>query len=292
MERRLIIEFEGVLAPGNQVSVRTLTKTLSPVQRAVDCIVYYERFGVVRKFSTLPRELYSTADFYLGAPEANCVIVPLLKDTGRQITRKLRTYLASPYAAAAAEVQAPTPLEGEIGNAINNLAHNNVEITTHEVLLEHREQREREYIEAKVVEQVNQAISPIRSSVIGKDDYISLQTFDEAGTTRFEFSRDRAKRFGQIVTKSRLGPVAWFEGTLHGLVENNSQAFPFVGEFRSNATKRKHKQKLLIPNESLALKLSPSNLRNVEIQFFAAPLTRYGAFDEVRGDIVLLQVVK
>ncbi|MCG5531819.1 hypothetical protein LRF89_00010 [Halorhodospira sp. 9621] len=291
MERRLVIEFEGVLAPDNRVTVRTLTKTLSPVQRAVDCIVYYEHFGVVRKFSILPRDFYDSADLYLGAPEANCVSVPLLKEKGRQITQRLRNFLETPYAKAAEEVQPPSPLSRDIVNAQNNIAHDNVETTTHEKLVEHKEQREREYIEAKVVEQINKSLSPIRSSSVGGDDYISLETFDEAGTTRFEFSPARAKRFNSIATNKRLGPIAFFEGTLHGLLENNSQVFPFVGEFRSNATGRKHNQKLLIPHEELAFKLSPANLTKKTIQFYAAPLTSYGAFDEVRGDIVLIQVV-
>lgn len=291
MERRLTIKFEGVLAPNDQVSVRTLTRTLAPMQRAIDCIVFYEEFGVVRKFSTLPHTLYGQADFYLGIPEANCVILPLLKEAGRQITGRIRTYLEAPYARAAQDVIPPAGIEQEVANAINNVYYQNIEPVTHADLIEGKEQREREYIEAKVIEQINQALSPVRSSKVGPDDYIAIQTFDDVGTTTFHFDRARAKRFSSIANQRHLGPIALYEGTLHGLTENNNQVFPFVGEFKSNANKNNHSQSLLIPHEALALKLSPLNLTKQTITFWAAPLARYGAFDELRGDIVLISIL-
>jgi hypothetical protein len=291
MEKRLVIKFGGVLAPDHRISVRTLTRTLYPIQRAVDCIVYYEEFGAVRKFSTLPKNLYGDADFYLGIPEANCVIVPLLKQTGRQITSKIRTYLEIPYASAAEDVHPRPPLNTEVLYALNKVVHGNVQETTHQDLIERREEREREYIEAKVVEQINQALSPVRSSKVGPDDYIAIETLDDAGTTTFHFNQARAKRFNSIATQAHLGPVVVYEGTLHGLTENNSQVFPFVGEFRSNANDNKQSQSLLIPHENLALELSPANLTKRNIKFWAAPVARYGAFDEIRGDIVLIKII-
>jgi hypothetical protein len=253
--------------------------------------VYYEEFGVVRKFSTLPRSLYGDADFYLGTPEANCVIVPLLKQAGRQITSRIRTYLESPYASAAENIQPRPPLNAEWRYAVNNVVKGNVQVTTHKDLIEKKEEREREYVEAKVIEQINLALSPVRSSKVGPDDYIAIETLDDVGTTTFHFNRARAKKFNSIATQVHLGPPAIYEGTLHGLTESNSQVFPFVGEFKSNIKNNKYIQSLLIPHEELALTLNPANLSKKNIKFWAAPLARYGAFDEIRGDIVLIQIL-
>jgi len=292
MERRLVIKFEGTLAPEDNLSVRTLTKTLLPIQRAIDCIVYYEEYGVIRKFSTLPYELYGKADFYIGSPEINCVVIPLLRQAGREITTKIRTFLQAPYQQAEAEIESVVDLSSEVNNARSNVIHENVDVITHEDLLQGSTEREREYIEAKVISSINQSLAPVRSSNVSDDDYISLETFDDAGTTTFEFDRIRAKRFNRIATQTHLVQPVIYEGTIHGLNENNNNTtFPYIGEFRSNTTDNRHSQSLLIPSEELAIKLNSYNLTKNPIKFWASPLAKYGAFDEIRGDIALIQII-
>lgn len=291
MERRIIIKFEGTLAPEDNLSIRTLTKTLMPIQRAIDCIVYFEEYGQIRKFSTLPQHLYEQADFYIGNPEHNCVVIPLLKDAGRQITARIRAFLTVPYQRAADEIEQIATLEAEVNNAYSNVINDNVEHITHENLLNGAGEREREYIEAAVIRSINQSLAPIRSSKVSDDDFISIQTFDDLGTTTFEFDRVKAKRFNKIANQMHLVAPTIYEGTLHGLTENNSTTFPYIGEFRSDANGNKHAQSLLIPTVELAISLNPYNLSNQKIKFWASPLAKYGAFDEVRGDIVLIKII-
>jgi len=290
MAQEMMLVFTGSLALDNRLSARTLGHTVPYLQRAVDKIIFYEQFGYIRKFSRLPANLYPRADLYIDTFEAGSVRIPLLNNFVDAVASNLRTYLSRPYQQAAHELNEPRSLPDQVDFAYNRVAHEIDARLTHADLINANVEREREWVQVAVLSDLNNMVAPLRSSKIADDDSLSLTVSDDQTQRTFDFDRQTAKRFGKIVTEKSLGPTAIYTGTLEGLNSNNSNNFPFIGNFRSNATNQLCN--ILIAREDAALALNRYNLSREPISIWAAPLTKYGAFDEVRGDIVFINFVQ
>lgn len=290
MANQIILKFSGSLAPDDLITARTLSHSLQSLQRAVDKIVLYERRGTLRKFDTLPGALYSDADFLVQQFQPGCIQIPLVNDAAEYLATRLRGILREPYELAVNQHErAFLPLIEQLPAAYDRALHADPEQRTHQALIEHPEV-EREYANVAILKEISNLISPLRSSRTTVDDSITLTVADRDHSANFVFDKPTSKRFKDIVSSKKLGLETVYRGYLTGLEETNYNGFPYAGKFSSLTTECE--VKLLIHSQEAALALSPYNLKPDVLSFWGAPITTYGAFDEVRGDIVFLELIE
>ena len=290
MSNQIILKFSGSLAPNDQITARTLSHSLQSLQRAVDKIVIYETRQSLRKFDSLSSRQYHIADFIVNQFEPGCIQIPLLNETAEYIASRFRGILNEPYDLAASQQnQLFVPIANQLPAAYNRAINANADRNTQQNLIQNPHV-EREYSNVAILKEINQLISPMRSSKTDEDDLISLRIADENVTKDYVFSKSISRRFNSIVTSQKLGPETVYEGNLKGLEASNSVEFPYTGKFISSLTDCE--MKLLISTEAAALALSPFNLTSENLRFWGAPMTTYGAFDEVRGNIVFLEFLR
>lgn len=290
MSNKIILKFSGDLAPNDQITARTLSHSLQSLQRAVDKIVIYETRESLKKFDSLSSNQYSEADFIVQQFEPGCIQIPLLNETAGYIASRLRGILNQPYDLAASQQEQLFPqIENQFSSAYNRAFYADPEANTQNNLIQNPNV-EREYSNVAILKDINQLISPMRSSKTNEEDSISLRVSDNSLTKDYLFNKIISQRFNSIVTSKKLGPETVYRGHLTGLETTKFNEFPFSGKFISKTTG--FEMKLLIHTEATALALSSFNLSSTELMFWGAPMTTYGAFDEVRGDIVFLEFLK
>lgn len=287
MSNQIVLKFAGSLAPNDQITARTLSHSLQSLQRAIDKVVIYETRHSLKKFDSLSSTQYREADFLVQQFEPGCIQIPLLNNASAYIASRLRGILREPYDLAASQQERLfSQITSQLPAAYNRAIHANPDLNTQENLIENPDV-EREYSNVAILKDLNQLISPIRSSRSDPEDSISLKISDRDLTSDYVFNKITAQRFNSIITSKKLGPETVYRGLLTGLEKTKFKDFPFAGKFVSLTTN--YEMKLLIHTEEAAHALSRFNLSSNELLFWGAPLTTYGSFDEVRGDIVFIE---
>lgn len=291
MSQKIVIILKGSLAPNNKVTARTLHHTLAPLQRAIDKTVLYQSNGSLRKYSTLPAEWYPRADFIVEPFEEGSIKVPLLNEAFEGIVETINHFIKAPYEEASLDQKIPpSNLLDQVDNMRSNIQYDNVERITHQDLIHDKKARERSYAQVSILGEFNTMISPLRSKSRADDDRIILQAEYNNFTLPYEFDALRSYNFGKLTTQKTLGRPTIYIGKLQGLVSSNNPKFPHVGDFCSDETGKV--MKLHVPEGIRVRKLNSHNLDDQSFAIWAAPISVYGAFDEVRGDIVFLSFVE
>lgn len=282
----MALHFAGSFVHGKTVTVRTLAHSLSALQRMIDKAIIYEKKGAIKKYDALPAVWYDLADLTVQPFEEGCVKIPLVGLSGTQVISVLKELLQEPFDIAISHdpIEHSSVTDG-LGNAINRAVYG-IDLTTHEQLIEDAKAREKRYFSEAIFRDFDGLISPLRSSSITEDDFLSLELVDELGSKEYEFNQRTSRRFHRVVSAKQLGPTVAYSGRLIVFGENKSNDFPYFGKFFSFASKQEHK--LLVANAEDAEKLSPYNVSASDLHFRGSPVTAWGAFDERRGDIVFL----
>jgi hypothetical protein len=282
----IALHFDGSFVHGKTVTVRTLAHSLSALQRMIDKAVLYEKKGAIKKYDALPAVWYDIADLTVQPFEDGCVKIPLVGLTGTQVICTLKDLLQKPFEVAVSHDPIDhTAVTDGIANAINRAVYG-IGLTTHEQLIADAPAREKRYFAEAIFREFDTLISPLRSSSITDEDFLSLELRDEFGSKEYEFDKRTSTRFHRVVSSKQLGPTVAYSGRLIVFGENKSKDFPYFGKFYSFASKQEHK--LLVTNDDDAGKLRSYNVSGVDLHFRGAPVTAWGAFDERRGDIVFL----
>lgn len=286
MQRQLILRLNGSLAPNNKVSLRTISHTLPHLQRAIDKLVLFEKYGEIRKHATLPNTHYSLADLYLDNFEEGSLKIPLIGNLLDGVGSRFNQFLSEPYQQAALEVENHTrPLLEQLQVVHNNINLGNAAKTTQKDLITKGAELERYYAQAAFLKDLNTMLSPLRakSSI---EDTITITNNTPGKTASYEFNQNNSKCFGKIVTQKRLSQPIIYTGTLEGMKNTGNNMFPYTGDFVSNETGKE--MKLLVPSEDGALALNKYNLNKQSISIWACPLAVYESFDQFCGDIVFV----
>lgn len=281
------LRLTGKLAPGNQVSARTLSHSLMHVQRAVDKMVIFDKRGVLRKYAGLKSIEYAEADLIVQQFEHGSIRIPLVNEAYNWLGAKFNELIFDQYQAAAHEIAVVVqPLHQQVPAAVDRARRKQPAGNSQADLIANQAAREAEYLKSAVLQEINGLISPLRSSSITEAESISFQVETRQGRTNYEFDKRISKQFNRLVSSKRLGPETLYTGTLTGLGEKRSGKFKYQGQFISSTTQEE--MTLLIFSENDATELNNFNLKKEEFSFWACPVTTFGAFDEQRGDIVFL----
>ncbi|WNO09849.1 hypothetical protein [Teredinibacter sp. KSP-S5-2] len=290
MNRELILRISGTLAPDNKISLRTVSHTLPHLQRAIDKVVLYEKYGDLKKRSALPSSLYESADLFLAPFEDGSVKIPLVGNLLDGVGARLNQFLREPYDKAAKDLEYEYgSLANQLDNVRGNIERENVENITQEDLNAGANRLERSYAQTAVLKDINTMLSPLRakSSV---DDTIELVNNTLGKTANYSFSHVNAKTFGKIVTQKRLAKPVKYDGILEGLKRTGGKTFPCVGIFVSALTGQE--MNLLFVSEMDAVALNKFNLSKKKFSIWACPLAVYESFDHLRGDIVFASLIE
>ena len=287
----IALHFDGSFIKEDSLSARTLGHALTAIQRMVDKSVIFEKRGSIKKGDVLPAAWNSQADMIVKPFKKGCITVPLVGLHDAEVISLLKGVLHDPFQQAISdeEIERQSLVDG-IPAAVNRANHK-IGTISHERLIKDASSREKRYFAEAIFRDFDNLISPLRSSAIAEEDIISIELMDKNGALEYEFNKLISKRFHKIVSAKQLGPTVHYSGRLTELGETKSKYFPYSGRFYSNASKHEHK--LLIANESDADKLRSFNTaKNKELNFFGAPVSAWGAFDEQKGDIVFLTMIQ
>jgi hypothetical protein len=189
---------------------------------------------------------------------------------------------------AAAELdQLEEPLRTQVPAAINRASNKDPLIFNQQYLIDHPEITDTDYAQYAVLNDINHLLSPLRSNAITDTDTISMHIRDQDHSRSYEFNKDISTRFGKIIGTRSLGVEVIFTGKLIGLEAAKRGGFPYSGKLISEITGKE--MKLWIPTEADALTLNQHNLSSEPFSFWGAPISQYGTYDAIRGDIVFLR---
>lgn len=286
MSSQITLRFDGSFVKGNTITARTLGHSLSALQQMVDKAVLYEKKGSVKKFDALPAVWYDLADLTVQPFEKGSVKIPLTGLDGTRTVSVLKGLLHDPFEEAISDddLDQKSLVEG-LGFAINR-ATNKIDVKSHEQIIKNSADIEKRYFAEAIYRYFDKLISPLRSSAITDKDLISIELRDELGSKEYSFDKETSKRFHKIVSAKQLGPTIEYSGRLTVFGESKSKYFPYFGKFYSKASEQEHK--LLIHKAAQLDALRQYNASKLELNFYGAPVTAWGAYDERRGDIVFL----
>jgi len=285
----MIIRLNGTIAPDNRVSIRTISHTLPHLQRAIDKLVLFEKFGEIKKHSALPNMHYVSADLYLDNFEEGSLKIPLLGELMSGVGTRLNQFLSEPYQKAMQDVQTSTrPILEQLEIVKNNINQENVIKVTQKDLIAQGKKLDRYYAQTAFLKDINTMLSPLRAKS-AENDTITLTNNTTQKTADYEFNSINSKSFGKIVRERRLSDPVIYTGKLEGLKNVASSMFPCVGNFISDETNKE--MKLLISTVEGAQFLNKYNISNQSISIWACPLAIYESFDQLCGDIVFVSFI-
>lgn len=291
MSEELILTFRGNLSPGQRISARTLSHSLAHLQRAIDKVVIYEKRGKLTKYAQLGSSDYQLADLIVQDFKQGSLKIPLISNGFDHLGKKLSEVLDDPYKKAeSSQTRALTPLRSQIADARTRAIYGIGAGLDENEFLKTATQGVGWYKTA-VLQDFNHLLSPLRSNAASDKDEIEITLpISSKQSKSYNFNTKKSKAFNSIVTAKKVGPETKFSGTLHGLSEHKSTAFPYSGIFKSKSSGLE--VRLLVPSVELALALNQYNLSGRHFEIWAAPLLVYQSFDEERGDIIFLGLVE
>ncbi|PZW44391.1 hypothetical protein [Pseudomonas sp. URMO17WK12:I2] len=287
--RQITLKFDGTLAPQNGVSLRTISYTVPHIQRAIDKSVYFLHFEELRKFSTLPMHLHSDADLYIYALEKGSLKFPFFSDLAKEVPDLFNAFMSKPYEEAAHEVIIPgTIMQTDLETNKIHAAMGNLDYVTQEQMLAKEAMHKKAYAQSAVMKDMSLALGVVR---VTPGAILALEVDSEKGAKSYEFDQNNASRFARLTTTKRLEDAVVYNGRITGLERQRGNArFEFAAKFLSRATGTE--SKILISNYDDAMKLHPYNLTDKDVLIWAAPISTYGSFDPVRGDLVFVDMFK
>ncbi len=286
MAPQLIIRFDGYMAQGNRISLRTLSHTLPDLQRAIDKIVIYERQGTVGKGATLHQANYDFADLYLEQIEEGSVILPLVGNWLSGVAERFNSFLNEPYREAENLLASKfSGFDDRVDLTRSLISSGALKPISHNELIAMQDLVARDYAQSAFLNDLSKMLSPLRSGLCSEDT-ITIKNVHPNYSAEYHFDKAKSKAFSAVVREQRLAHPVKYRGRLEGLVNRGGTSFPYVGKFMCHTTRKE--RKLLVASEADAHQLNKHNLGSSEILIVACPLAVYGAFDPLAGDLVFI----
>lgn len=290
MESQMIVRFNGAMAKGNRISIRTLSHTLPHLQRAIDKVIMHETREVVGKGATLHQAHYPVADLYLEQIIEGSVILPLVGSLLAGATARFNSFLTEPYREAENLIDDKiTTFDTRVDTVRSQIASNILVPIPHQKLIDNDDRTKVAYAQAAFLNDINNMLAPLRSKICVNDD-ITITNVTPGNSATYIFNQRKSKAFAKVVRAQRLAHPVLYSGTLEGLVNRGGTGFPYAGKFICSETEKE--MKLLVASEKDALALNKFNIGKSEINIIACPLSVYSTFDPLSGDIVFIAFQK
>jgi hypothetical protein len=278
----------GLLQGPHNVSLRTLSRSMTSIQATVDRAYLDVRFGKVFKHARIPVQNYVDADFIVGEMYEGSFVIDFLSDNGGRIVRRIIQAINDPYAEAVAgagqEVHAiARQVEGAKAQVLNKI----VEPQPYEAFIQAPDPKAtRTYGDRSITKNIDHMLVPVRK-VDGAELKLALKASDREGAQTYTFTPKIAEDFSRIVSRRTLGAPVAFRGRLR-MLDRGRLKSNFKGKF-TNVVNGKDLT-LHIQSEEDYIALVPY-MAQEEVTIVASPIIEYDAFDPTAGDIQFLHIV-
>jgi hypothetical protein len=285
---RIRIHFIGEIAVGHTISMRSLGKSLSHLQSAIDRAYLDLKYGAIWKHARLHSEDYQEIQFVTGISQEGGYILDFLADTsvGKKIVNRISTAL-SPAIDRAMEggTQKIADFSEQIEMRKHQITHSILIPAEYEVLPNNPpEQVTRKYGDRSIVKEFDQIASIIRSSNTSDDSKIEFQLNGDRNET-FIFDKQVSKNFHSIVSEKIIGEPIIYLVKIKSLDHGNMK-----GSIHNVFSKKD--ANIYFVNEEQFFKALPFLGSKVPVKIVGCPLIEYGAFDPKAGDIYFLDILQ
>jgi len=267
--------------------MRTLSKTLSCLQGAIDRAYLDNKHGNVWKYARMSSDDYPVTEFLVQPPEEGGYILKFVSTfsvPGNEIFNRLKSAIFPPYEKVMEEGEIEVVRYKEkIVERKAQLHQKGFEIESYEgIMTRPGRQMIRRYGDRSIVKEIDQMLAPVRASSQG-NNIIEL-TFHGENSIKFSFDKIKSQRFHLIVSQKDLGEPVIYKAKVRSLDNQTLKGKIFNVDSRKEAS-------VHFFDEEDFLKVHPFLARKEEeMQFIGSPLIEYGAFDPNAGDIYFLDL--
>jgi hypothetical protein len=278
------IHFDGDIATNHQVSMRTLGKTLTHLQRSLDRAYLEQKNGSLWKNSRMKAEDYELLEILVEAPKEGGYILdfftgPLIKpvidrvmkalDDAVEESKNLGEHEAVTIEQSIEQKQVQIALglvtPASIENTLNNPDKNIV----------------RKYADRAIVREFDGILSIIRSQASGDSTFEIILNGNSSST--FSFTKDSATNFHQAISKRDLGDPILYSSIINSLDRKN-----LSGQIVITTGKVSN---IYFSNEFEFQKVIKFFEKKEKMKFAGSPYLEYGSYDPVAGDIYFIDLV-
>jgi len=267
--------------------MRTLAKSLTHLQNAVDRAYLEQHHGQLWKYAKMHHQYYGDAQLLVQEPREGGYILDFLTDN--PVTKAVldRVHQAINDAVEKSKHNGITEFK-KIEDAIS---HRKAQIS--QGLLEPKELMTlienpdplmvRQYGDRAITREFDQVLALIRAKNSG-DSTFELKITTDSGTKTHTFDRNKATKFHNVVTEKTLGEPIIYNGTLSSMDRHNQTAK--VTNMNTKGISNLYFSNLL-DFESTVTYFE----QNTPFSFYGSPFIEYGAFDPKAGDIYFIGLV-
>ena len=276
----------------NHITARTLIKSVSSIQSAVDRAYLDIKYDGVWKHARLKSEDYLETEFIVLDPRDGSFVLDLKGVNAQAIVNvfsRIKSALKPAYdnALNAADDDLVDQLgEEAINRRIVQLDNKILRPVPFEAeKISSSQKIKRAYGDRSIVKEIDNGLSLIRHESAGESTFeLSLAT---DSTEVFKFDKKTAVRFHRLISQKELGDLYIYRGHIR-MLDRGADLTKIVGKF-INAENKKTLT-LHISNPDHYFKLAKYQADDVEFTFVGCPMIEYGSFDPNAGDVYTIEV--
>jgi hypothetical protein len=283
----IVIHFDGEFAQDHQISIRTLSKSISSLQSAIDRAHLDISHGGLYKNARIKQDDYLTADFLIQLPEEGGFKLKSLSKSlnGRKIIDRITSAIMPAYELSMdrglTEITEITESINERKQQINNKIL--IPQPYEDVRRNPDSYMVRPYGDRSIAKEIDQMLSPVRAKKSGESTIELVMNNDEREYI-FNFSKNSSHNFHRIVAHKIYGKPIIFRVTVVSLENKN-----LTGKVKNVHSKKE--SHIFFSNQEDFLKMHPFLAKkDEEVQLIGCPIIEYGAFDIKAGDIFFLDL--
>lgn len=284
----IIIHFDGEFAQNHQVSVRTLSKSISSLQNAIDRAHLDIKHRGIWKNARIKKEDYEIADFLVQLPEEGGFKLTSLSksiENGRKIIDRLTSAIMPAYDLSMEQGLSEADKIAETISVRKQQIDTKILIPQAygDVSRNPDSYMVRPFGDRSIAKEIDQMLSPLRATQSGESTIELVMSNDKKEST-FEFNKTVSHSFHQIVAKRLYGKPIIYRVTMVSGDNKN-----LTGKVRNIQSKKE--SHIFFESYEDFLKMAPYlSKKDEEIQLIGCPIVEYGAFDIKAGDIFFLDL--
>lgn len=283
---KISIHFEGDIAHNHQVSMRTLGKTLSHLQSAMDRAFLENKYGNIFKHARMSASDYEETEFLVQEPKEGGYIIDFLSnnETTKKILDRLSLALTPAFTAAKIQGQTTAQTFGQqLETRQSQIEHKIIKPKSYTEMLENPSRKIiRKYGDRSIVKELDQILSIIRSGYSGESSFEIIVNGTRSHT--FTFNKQISNNFHQVVSERSIGEPVIYKALVTSLDSKTK---------KGKITNAENDKTAIIHfcNDIALLKAKNYLGEKAEMNFIGCPLIEYGAFDPQAGDIYFLDLL-
>ncbi len=283
---RIQIHFDGDIAINHQVSMRTLGRTISHLQSALDRAYIENKYGSLWKHARMRAADYEESMFLVQEPKEGGYVLDFL--ASNTVTRGIVDRIDSAITSALKQSMHQGEENAQtLGQQINTrkmqIEKGIIKPSSFNQLIENPSKDiVRSYGDRSITKEIDQILAIIRSKYSGNSTF-ELVTYGSK-SNKYLFNRNVSEKFHKVVSKRSLGePVVYVAKVLSLDFKNHSGKIKNVFNGKD--------ANIHFFDDASFLKAKSYLGTDDEMTFVGCPLIEYGAFDPQAGDIHFIDLI-